>query len=71
MLGTMPGQRYCGFEKTMFPEDQFRFYKEYGLVHEHPPDEAVPKHTVSGQILPDEPGAVKTWSVPSSARQKT
>jgi hypothetical protein len=66
----MAGERFCAFEQTVFPEDQFEFHDDYGLVHEHPPDGA-PKHTVSGQILPDQPGAVKTWSVPSTAFPKT
>jgi hypothetical protein len=65
----MADERYCAYEKTLFPEKQFRHTDEYGWVHDDPPDGA-PKHTVSGQILPDEPGAVKTWSVPSSALKK-
>lgn len=57
---------FCKWELAAFPREQFKEYSEYGLVHEHPPGDA-PKHTVSGQPLPDEDAAVKTWSVPSQS----
>jgi hypothetical protein len=57
---------FCKWELTLFPREQFKEYLEYGLVHEHPPDGA-PKHTVSGQPLPEEEVAVTTWSVPSQS----
>jgi hypothetical protein len=56
---------FCKWEKASFPRDQFKHYAEYGLVHEDPP-EGTPKHTTSGQPLPDEEGAVKSWDTPSS-----
>jgi hypothetical protein len=58
---------FCSYEMTSFPPEQFKHYEEYGTVHEHPPGDKTPKHTVTGQLLPTEPGAVKTWPVPSTA----
>jgi hypothetical protein len=57
---------FCKYEAASFPKEQFQHYPEYGLVHEHPPGEA-PRHTTSGQLLPEEEGAVSTWSLPSQA----
>jgi hypothetical protein len=55
---------FCKYEAASFPESQFKHYAEYGLVHEHPPGDA-PRHTTSGQMLPDEEGAVSKWALPS------
>lgn len=60
-------QIFCHWELASFPRDQFKEHADYGLVHERPPGEETPKHTVSGQPLPDEKAAVTKWAVPSQA----
>ena len=57
---------FCSYEGASFPAKEFQHYEKYGQVHEHPPDGA-PRHTTSGQLLPDEKGAVSTWSIPSKS----
>jgi hypothetical protein len=56
---------FCSWEMRAFPKEQFARDPEYGLVHTHPPDDA-PRHTTSGQILPNEAGAEEYWAIPST-----